>query len=531
MSFTPPPPQSANLPSAPIPPIGISGKLLLGAQLDLRTDSPTAANARLARNLAIFSFDQALPEVDPPLFELIDASRTNAAILLSILPTIRMAQIDSVQLLSIANRCAAFNIRNRKVFLRFAPDFNTGWVVYGQQPAAFIQKWNELFTLLKSAGAVNTLMVWSPFEGSGYPFHGFKFSTSSVAPDFKLLDTNKDNVLNSKDDPYSPYWPGNNTVDWVGLSILYRGSNAMLTHNEIPPLSKFQDILTGASVAGQTDFYKAYAQDMSKPMMISETGIAYYKSKSPTALPLTEPSELDSKSAWWRQATTNTTFLSAFPMIRAIVLEERIWDGVDDQMGWRYDWRTLTTATLANFSDDLSSVSDAYEFAVPLPEYIRTWPMNSEAAPNKTMSSSPLPNPSAAAGSSGNDPPFSGRNGYLQYGFVIFLVVCILGIGVWFIVSFMVSRRKAALLESTRSNMSDSRDPLNSRDGYPHDTELGKECEDLDDVDDVETVVGQGRYSGRLLESFDDGESYRSISVRGSINLPNLSEFPTDDPL
>jgi hypothetical protein len=37
------------------------------------------------------------------------------------------------------------------------------------------------------------------------------------------LDTNRDGQFDVLDDPYSAYYPGDDVVDWIGLSTFYRG--------------------------------------------------------------------------------------------------------------------------------------------------------------------------------------------------------------------------------------------------------------------------------------------------------------------
>ena len=70
----------------------------------------------------------------------------------------------------------------------------------------------------------------------GYPFAGglntpftpqsgtLTARTAANATEFAALDTNKDGTFNERDDPYSPYYPGNEFVDWVGSSIYYYGN-------------------------------------------------------------------------------------------------------------------------------------------------------------------------------------------------------------------------------------------------------------------------------------------------------------------
>jgi hypothetical protein len=63
--------------------------------------------------------------------------------------------------------------------------------------------------------------VWGPNHGSGYPFPGGRFDVQPSSPDYSVLDTNKDGKLDINDDPYSPYYPGDEWVDWVGFSVIF----------------------------------------------------------------------------------------------------------------------------------------------------------------------------------------------------------------------------------------------------------------------------------------------------------------------
>ena len=47
------------------------------------------------------------------------------------------------------------------------------------------------------------------------------------------------------DDPYSPYYPGDEYVDWVGASIYSYGSVFPWSDNIIAPPGKFDAILNG----------------------------------------------------------------------------------------------------------------------------------------------------------------------------------------------------------------------------------------------------------------------------------------------
>ncbi len=60
-----------------------------------------------------------------------------------------------------------------------------------------------------------------PTEGP----HSIKCPGSNIVEveDCRLLDTNKDLKIDMQDDPFEPYYPGDDFVDWVGMSIFHFG--------------------------------------------------------------------------------------------------------------------------------------------------------------------------------------------------------------------------------------------------------------------------------------------------------------------
>lgn len=69
-------------------------------------------------------------------------------------------------------------------------------------------------------------MLWAPGMGNGYPFPGRQYQPNCTAyPDeCAALDTDGDGKITQKDDMYSPYWPGPDSVDWVGMSLYWWGA-------------------------------------------------------------------------------------------------------------------------------------------------------------------------------------------------------------------------------------------------------------------------------------------------------------------
>ena len=208
-----------------------NGKVILGISLTnslepIGSDSWTpresfvSFNQRTGLNWGAFHLVGEIPEKLPPRFELLDQTGTDSALYLSILPTSGWNAVTDQDLLNLAARCGNFNRNGRSVFLRFAPEFNVPWNVWGLQPLTFKRYWNQFYEILRSIPEANrTSMVWAPFEAGGYPFNG-SFFPANGSENFKALDTNGDRNITKDDDPYSPFIPENtDSIDWVGLYL------------------------------------------------------------------------------------------------------------------------------------------------------------------------------------------------------------------------------------------------------------------------------------------------------------------------
>ena len=57
-----------------------------------------------------------------------------------------------------------------------------------------------------------------------FPFAGGAHEALPGAAGFPDLDVTGDGVLTSDDDPYAPYHPGDDAVDWMGMSLYHWGS-------------------------------------------------------------------------------------------------------------------------------------------------------------------------------------------------------------------------------------------------------------------------------------------------------------------
>jgi beta-mannanase len=158
-------------------------------------------------------------------------------------------------------------------------------------------------------------MIWGPNVAVAYPFGpGANLSPIPLAgsgPEFTALDTNKNGVIDFGDDPYGPYYPGDDVVDWVGISLYYY---PFQIDNVALPAGYFADFLTAsgpnmdyvnnnrpANFSAVRNFYERFAKGKGKPMLLPETG-----SPVLTDVPL-KASEVDIKIEWYNQILSEDT--------------------------------------------------------------------------------------------------------------------------------------------------------------------------------------------------------------------------------
>lgn len=196
----------------------------------------------------------------------------------------------------LANFCAAFETQGiAGIMIRFAHEMNGSWYPWGQQPILYTNKFRLLAQAIHQRTS-RTALVWAPNYGAGYPFpFGGPYQARPGTPDFALLDTNGDGVLSQADDMYGPYYPGDDAVDWVGMTIYHWGVSYPWLENELPLPNSFARALTG-NQGELPDFYARFCNDgvHNKPLIIPETS-AFYNTQQPGA------NEFAIKQAWWQQ--------------------------------------------------------------------------------------------------------------------------------------------------------------------------------------------------------------------------------------
>lgn len=319
----------------------------VGAILDWNEDRAEAYDQRLGRRAAVYGLSVDFPlsavGVDPLQRSIGQIAVQGGLALVTVNPTVPLAAIDAGAAEDLAIRLATYNVRyGVPILLRFAPQMNGSWYSWGQQPGDYVRAFRAIAVAVH--GRTNQIaMVWSPNYGAGYPFPGGRQEVRPGSAVHTILDTNRDGVVDQRDDPYSPYYPGDDAVDWVGLNLYHWGETYPWGRNDLPGPGKFAQQLAGTygGLGGDRDpahdFYRAFVRDRRKPLAI-ETAALY----NPGAA---GADELALKEAWWRQVF-DPEVARAFPGIALVVwLEVR--RAEDEVGGATIDWRATHTAALA----------------------------------------------------------------------------------------------------------------------------------------------------------------------------------------
>ena len=282
------------------PPVGC----LVGASIDWSKDSLKSFGQRIgfAPACAVSFVEMPLRDIDRHNLQgAFDQVKANGGLLLVTLePTRGLASISAADNEEIAALCASYETQGVDTMLRFAHEMNGSWYSWGQQPLAYKKKFRALAAAVHGATR-RTAMLWAPNNGGGYPFPGGGHGARVGSEDFAALDTNGDGRLDMKDDMYTPFYPGDDAVDWVGMTIYSWGAHYPWGGNSVPEPRAFGNSLTGDYNGTRGDetavpnFYQLFCVQAGKPMAIPETGAFFNTTRHDGA------TERDIKSAWWHQ--------------------------------------------------------------------------------------------------------------------------------------------------------------------------------------------------------------------------------------
>lgn len=227
-----------------------------------------------------------------------------AVLLLDVQPATRLAALTSGDAAELAGLLGEVNADlGLHVLVRFAPEMNGSWETWGQQPGAYVRAFRALAEEVRAVDsrAEWAAMVWAPVYGSGYPFREPGRTEGAlddvISRERGRWDTNGNGRLDAGDDPYLPYYPGDDWVDWVGLSMYRLGQSQGVRRNAAPPPTEFRRRLQESwgygDQGGGKPFYERFAEARDLPMLV-ETAAFYnpgYRG----------PAELAVKRAWWSQ--------------------------------------------------------------------------------------------------------------------------------------------------------------------------------------------------------------------------------------
>ncbi|MEO5318651.1 OpgC domain-containing protein [Arthrobacter sp. CC3] len=328
------------------------GKPLLGAVLEWGEDDAAGFAARLQATPAVLGHDVSFPVKATEkayLREFLAQSASSGAhALLTVNPAVPLTEVTAGAAADFAGQLEELAQGfPGKLLIRFAPDMNASWVSWGQQPGAYVPAYRAVARAFDAES--NAVMVWQPFQARDYPFTRNRSAPAPGTAGFAALDTNSDGAWNGSDAPYAPYYPGDDVVDWAGLTALHDDTGGGAAVNTLPKDGELAALLNGtaqgaasaadggmASDDGDANFYESYAVKRDKPLLLQTA--AYY---SPSA---GGPSENDIKSGWWKQVLGDAG-QGKLDRIAAVVWDEKT--DVGDAGNTIIDWRLTRNADVA----------------------------------------------------------------------------------------------------------------------------------------------------------------------------------------
>jgi hypothetical protein len=333
-------PSSASRPGEACPPaasaLAPESGALLGVSIDWEHDTLADYAERLGRPPAVTVTFAGMPlseqDLDNVGAAVEQAAEQRSRLLLTLEPHRGLARVTDHAIEELTTALQQYNTRV-PVIVRFAHEMNGSWYAWGQQPAAYVETFRRVAAAVHRDAPASSMM-WAPSYGGGYPFIGGRHAADVGSRDGRLLDTNRDGRLDERDDGYRPYYPGDDAVDWVGMSLYHWGTRYPWGENEVPADDKLVDQLTGryhgAGVDERVvpDFHGVYGHRHGKPVAITETAALYAPGAGGA-------SEREIKAAWWSQVLA-PDLLERLPNLRMVSWFE--WDKFEPEVDGHVDW-------------------------------------------------------------------------------------------------------------------------------------------------------------------------------------------------
>lgn len=302
-------------------------RVLLGASL--AGGDPGTFNATVGFKHALFLEFFRFPEIltDPGLRAHIDGFVQSVIVEggIPILTLETFGGLTSYSQEQIEALAEIFSAYKHPLVLRWNHEMNGSWYPWGQQPELYREKFREFAKIMRER-APQVSMAWTPNQEFGYPFPGLAYANSSLDPNA----------------PYLPYYPGDDVVDIVGISLYHWGVDAKgkTGHNTAPSSDEWE--------VGLRMFHDTIARRFNKPMMIAETAALYNPNDA------SGPSDLEIKLSWLKQVYNVDTLKNKLPQLKAI-----LWFNViktEEETGgkilWSFDYLPPALAFYRNMAQD-----------------------------------------------------------------------------------------------------------------------------------------------------------------------------------
>ncbi|KAI8831886.1 glycoside hydrolase superfamily [Chytriomyces cf. hyalinus JEL632] len=277
-----------------------TGGIIAGVWLD-DPDTPQAFNARMGLKMGSFQVATSIPydldaagiiyndpHTEKQYAYLSNVTRwtdgTNASVFMTAYADMRHPDgrrgMDLVTDESITRLAIRLNaISGRQVFLRWLPEMNGEWMLYGQKPVEYVALWIRMYGIFR-ATAPRVVLVWSP--------------------NLDIADPS--------------YFPGEQYVDWVGCSVYFKGYGV-------------NSLIDQSSAATTMSACYSYAQQYNKPFVLSETAAGWEIGSGVSKLSgatLVASNEVDhptfTKSFW--AGILNANVFAQFPLLRGFYIFE-----------------------------------------------------------------------------------------------------------------------------------------------------------------------------------------------------------------
>ncbi|WP_111977693.1 hypothetical protein [Algibacillus agarilyticus] len=186
----------------------------------------------------------------------------------------------------------------RKVFLRIGYEFDGPWNCY--KPTSYISAFRHIALKIKAKKIENITTVWQ----------------SATWPEASIAGENTHLYDHADPEHLNKWYPGDDVVDWISVSVFYRDKSQWLYPPAIDPALAQEKLLT-------------FARLHNKPVMIAESAPQGYRTGVATKSPIhmNQQEQVDAEYIWqnWFQAYFDFIYANN-DVIRAVAYINTHWE-------------------------------------------------------------------------------------------------------------------------------------------------------------------------------------------------------------